>query len=261
MLGKQDHYTGRQLWNDMPEWKRKKDAPIARFFFRPISYYISAWCANRGISANTVSYTSILFAVIGCICFLIPGYWWHIAGALWFNVWYISDCVDGNIARSIRKQPFGAFADATSSYILVGFMGACIGYAVYLDGGLFIESGCALMIVIGALGTTSDTMMRLIYQKYKNSEKELQEKGVLDAEYDQRTDESATTSLVVRLEEWLGIGGFLAFFILLAAIFNALDLIIFYCFVYYGGSFVLMTFKYCRQAIKLSKEHQDRMVN
>ena len=77
--------------------------------------------------------------------------------------------------------------------------------------------------------------LRLIYQKYKSCERELQDKGILQVEYDQRIDENATTSLLVRLEEWLGIGGYLVIFILLAAIFNALDIIVFYYFCYYGG--------------------------
>lgn len=259
MLEKKDHYTGREFWKDLPEWKRKKDCTLCRYFYRPLSFFVSAWCANRKISANTVSYFSIFFAVLGCICFITPGYYWHLAGAVLFNIWYLSDCVDGNIARSIKKQPFGDFADATSSYILVGFMGASIGYAVYNDGGYFVEPGCVLLVLLGSLGTTSDTMMRLIYQKYKNSERALQDKGVLQIEYDQRIDENATSSLLVRLEEWLGIGGYLAFLILIAAIFNALDLIIIYCFCYYGGSFVLMTLKYCMKAIKLARENGDKM--
>ena len=39
----------------------------------------------------------------------------------------------------------------------------------------------------------------------------------------------------------------------------ALDIIVFYCFCYYGGSFVVMTLKYCRKAIKLAKENEDKM--
>lgn len=32
MLEKKDHYTGRELWKDMPEWKRKKDVHLCRYF-------------------------------------------------------------------------------------------------------------------------------------------------------------------------------------------------------------------------------------
>ncbi len=78
--------------------------------------------------------------------------------------------------------------------------------------------------------------------------------------YDKRADANATTSWLVRLEEWFGIGGYLSFVILLATIFNALDVIIIYCFIYYGGSFVIMTVKYCKKAICLAKENQDKML-
>ena len=48
MLEKKDHYTGRELWNDMPEWKRKKDVHLCRYFFRPISFYISSGVQGGG---------------------------------------------------------------------------------------------------------------------------------------------------------------------------------------------------------------------
>ena len=54
------------------------------------------------------------------------------------NMEKISIIVPCYIARNVKKQPFGAFADAASSYILVGFLGACIGYSVYTDGGMFL---------------------------------------------------------------------------------------------------------------------------
>ncbi len=86
----------------MPDWKKKKDCALARFFFRPISFYESAWCARHGINANTVSYISIIVAVLGCVCFISNNYTCWIIGAILFNVWYLLDCVDENLARSYR---------------------------------------------------------------------------------------------------------------------------------------------------------------
>lgn len=252
-------YTGKYFRDDMPEWKRKKDCGIARYFYRPISFYISAWCANHNISANGVSYFSILFAILGSVCMLFPNYWMQITGAVFFNLWLLFDCVDGNIARSVRKQPFGEFADATSSYILVGFMGAAIGYSVYLNGGLLIPAGQSLCIIAGAWAGTADTMMRLIYQKYQASLREHQDAGIMPAEYDQRTDHSQTTSWLVRIEEWFGMGGYLPVFILIAAIFNMMDIILAYCVLYYGGAFVMMTYKYIKKAIMAADKYGDQM--
>lgn len=252
-------YTGKYFHDTMPEWKRKKDCALARYFFRPWSFYISAWCANRGISANTVSYWSVLIAIIGALCFLVDNYWWHIAGGILFNVWYMMDTVDGNLARSVRKQPFGVFADSMSSYSLVAFMGAPIGYAVYCDGGVLVGPGMPLAIVIGAFASTGDTLMRLIYQKYKATERELHDKGVIEIEYDKRLDENASTSLIVRLEEWLGVGGYLCLFVLLAAIFNALDILLIYIFVYYCGACIVMMAKYIHKAIIAANKYGDKM--
>lgn len=107
-----------------------------------------------------------------------------ICGAVLFSVWSWLDCVDGNLARSVRKQPFGEFADSMSSYILVGLMGSAMGIAAYNFGGTLLKPGNAWIILLGALASSADSLMRLIYQKYKNTEKELSEKGVLEIEND-----------------------------------------------------------------------------
>lgn len=252
-------YTAKYFRESMPEWKRKKDCLMCQYTFRPWSFYLSAWLANIGVSANTVSFASVFVSIIAALCFLFDNYWCHVAGGIMFNVWYMMDTIDGNLARSIRKQPFGAFADSMSSYVLVALMGAPIGYAVYCKGGLFVEPGVVWMIVMGSFASMGDTLMRLVYQKYKATERELQDKGVLNVEYDQRIDEKASTSLLVIVEESLGVGGYLCIFVLLASIFEALDIIVAYIFIYYGGSCILMLAKYAKKAIKAANEYGDKM--
>lgn len=249
------HYTGKYFRDSMPEWKRKKDFFLARVFFREPSYYVSAFCANMGIRANTVSFFSALVAICGAIFFLLPGYTNHLIGAIIVALWNLLDCVDGNLARTIGKQPFGGFADAMSSYILSGVICTAIGVAVYECGGLFVEKGCVWIIVIGAYASASDTLMRLIYQKYKNSEIELAQMGVVEVEYDKRLDQAQTTSWRVRMESWLGIDALLNFVILLSAILNCLDIVIIYCVVYFGGACIYTITNLIRKASKTAKEH------
>jgi len=55
-------YTAEYFRKDMPEWKKKKDPIFARFFYRPVSFYISAICANMGIKANVVTIFSVFVA-------------------------------------------------------------------------------------------------------------------------------------------------------------------------------------------------------
>lgn len=246
-------YSYKYFRDSMPEWKRKKDPMVARFFYRPISFLVASICAKCGISANTVSYFSILIALVGCGCFVTGNHCFHIAGAILFNLWLLLDCVDGNLARSVKKQAFGEFADATSSYVLVALMCTTMSFAVYFDGGLLVATGCVWVILLGALSSTADTLMRLIYQKYTNEERELISKGLLPQETDVFKDHSKASSFTVWMAETMGIGGILPLLILVAVLFHSLDLILVYCFFYYCGSATIMILKYIRKAIVKSK--------
>ena len=246
-------YSYKFFRDSMPEWKRKKDAMVVRFFYRPISFFVASLCAKCGISANAVSYFSIIIALLGCVCFLFDNHIFHIVGAVMFNLWLLLDCVDGNLARSVKKQAFGEFADATSSYILVAFMCTSMAFAVYFEGGLLVGSECVWVILAGALASTSDTLMRLIYQKYSAEERELVAKGLLDKGTDEMQDHGRVASLSVWMAETMGVGGVLPLLILIAVLFHSLDLILIYCTLYYCGSAFLMILKHIRKAIVKSK--------
>lgn len=243
-------YTAKYFKENMPEWKRKKDPILSRIFYRKVAFGVAAVAANVGISANTVSYFSAIVGVVACFCFLPVSHVAHIIGAVLINFWLILDCTDGNLARSVKSQPFGEFADGVSSYILVGLMCSMMGAAVYFEGGLFVPEGSPWIILIGALASSSDSLMRLIYQKYKNTERDMADKGIIEIENDVRTDHSQVGSFRVRAEAELGIGGLLPIAILFAAIFQALDVVVLYCFVYYGASCLLATHIYVKKAIK-----------
>lgn len=243
-------YTAKYFKDEMPEWKRKKDPILSRLFYRRVAFGTAAIAANIGISANTVSYFSAIVGVVACLCFLPISHVAHIIGAILINFWLILDCTDGNLARSVKSQPFGEFADGISSYMLVGLMCSMMGVAVYFEGGLFVPEGSPWIILIGALASSSDSLMRLIYQKYKNTERDMADRGIIEIENDARTDHSQVGSFRVRVEAELGIGGLLPIAILFAAIFRALDVIVLYCFVYYGVSCLLAAMIYVRKAIK-----------
>lgn len=252
-------YNYRYFKDDMPEWKRKKDPILTRLFYRKVAFFGAALCANLGIAANTVSYASIIVALIACVLFLFKSHALAITGAILINIWIVMDCIDGNLARSVKQQPFGEFADGISSYILVGFMCTCMGFSVYRTGGLIFEAGNPWIILIGALASSSDTMMRLIYQKYKATAMEMIKEGKIESEEDKRTDRNEVGSFRVRVEAELGVGGILPIAILIASIFNALDLVVMYCFAYFGFSCVVMSLMYIRKAIKHTKEYEEKI--
>lgn len=247
-------YTSKYFKDNLPEWKRQKDPILSRLFYRPLSFYGAAFCANRGISANTVSYLSAIIAILAAFLFLIDSYKVNIVAAGLVNVWLFLDCVDGNLARSVKKQPFGDFADSISSYILVAVMCTTMSTVVYRNGGYFLDAGCVWIVIIGAIASSSDTLMRLVYQKYKASARELVDKGVIEPEEDKRTDNTQVNSLQVRLESDFGVGGILPILVLMGTVFRFLDIIVLYCFIYYGGACVVTSLIQIRKAMKHTKE-------
>lgn len=253
---KKKYYSIKTMRASIPAWKRQKDPILTKLFYRPLSFIFASFCANHGISANTISYISTIEAIVACSFFLFGTYTCNIVGAVCINVWLLMDCIDGNLARAVKKQPFGEFADSSSSYVLVGLMGSCIGFAVYEQGGCFIDAGCKWMILMGAIASSSDSLMRLIYQKYKNVERKMADLGILEVEHEKRIDNAHVGSFKVRVENELGIGGILPFAALICSIFNALDIFVIYCFCYYGASFVVSTIILIRKAIIKARQNE-----
>ena len=248
-------YTPKYFKEDMPEWKRIKDPPTSRIFYRPISFYIASIATRMRISANTISYFSLIIAICSCICIGIPNNIINIIGAILVNVWLILDCVDGDIARTVKKQPYGKFADGISSYVLVSLLGIALGFAAYFNEGFLIEQGSIIIILLGTLASMGDTLMRLIYQKFKNTTYELIEEGIIKSnEKEKREKETQTNSLLVRIESDFGIGGIIPILVLISAIMHKFDLIVLYCFVYYFFSSIIMSIKYIVKAIRRTKE-------
>ena len=218
----------------MPDWKKKKDPLIAQVFYRPISFYLSSFCANRGISANSVSYFSMYVAILSCVCYFLHDHTCHIIGAFMVNIWLLLDCVDGNIARSVKSQPFGEFADAASSYLLISFIYISIGYAIYEEGGFFVSKGNVFILLLATFATVSDSFMRLLFHKYNAELSRV--KGIYPkvegSNLLNHTKSGEVPSFRERIGEALGIGGFLPVFILLFTFFRMADLIIYFVFLY-----------------------------
>lgn len=253
-------YTYKYFKDAMPDWKRKKDPILSRLFYRRAAFLTASICANVGISANTVSYASAILGVIACGLFLVNNHVATIIGAVLVNIWLIMDCTDGNLARTVKKQPFGEFADGVSGYILMGLLCTCMGFSAYRTGGIIFEAGNPWIILIGAFASSSDSLMRLIYQKYKATAQEMVDAGVMEKEEDKRTDKSQVRSFRVRVEAEMSLGGILPLLCLLGAIFNAVDLVVIYCFLICVLSFVVMTMMYVMKAIKHTRDYENRGV-
>lgn len=240
-----------------PEWKRKKETFIGKVLYRPLSYVISCMLANMGVKANSVSYFSILVTIIGCALFVCDNHMCHIIGALFFILWAILDCVDGDMARTIGKQPFGDFADAISCYILQGLMCTTMGVATYHSGGVLFEPSNYLIVFIGSIASTANCLMRLIYQKYLSAEKDLVEKGIIKKTEDVWKDKDQVSNFKVKFKETMGVGGIFPFIVLFAVIYNALDIVLLYCLALYGIAFLYTSYGYVKRTVITAKQYEE----
>jgi phosphatidylglycerophosphate synthase len=244
-------YTAKYFHDRLPEWKRKKDPILSRVFYRPLSFAFSAFFSNIGWTANMVSYLSAVVALIACACFVLGA---PIAGAVLINMWLLLDCTDGNIARSVRKERYGDFADSMSSYICVGLMFCCMGFAAYRTGGALFAPGNPWVILMGALAGSSDSLMRLLYQKFLNST------VAQGAEVNRSEDpdqQGGINRIRMKVDAYVSLGGFLPLAVLLASIFDFLDVVVVLWLAYYGLTFVASALYLVRKTFKVNAADND----
>lgn len=224
-------YPPKYFHDGLPEWKRRKDPVLSRVFYRPVSFVLSSLFCEIGLSANMVSYLSALVAIAACACFIagLP-----LAAATLVNAWLLLDCADGNIARCVKRERYGDFADSMSSYVCVGLMFACMGYCACRTGGAFFEQGDARVVLIGALAGSCDSLMRLLYQKYLNSG---YEQGVKPTKSEDPERESGINRIRMKVDAYVSLGGFLPAAVLLAVVLEALDVVVVLWAAYYVTTF------------------------
>ena len=110
---------------------------FSRHTYLKVSIYVSWLFLHTNISPNQVTFISLITGLTGCYFLTLPG-WYPIIGVILFNLAYIFDIVDGDIAR-FRKicSLSGAFFDRLTTAIFDPLMYAALAYGVYLKLGAF----------------------------------------------------------------------------------------------------------------------------
>lgn len=107
-----------------------KDAPMARWVDRKLSWRLSLRLARTAITPNQVT---IANTILGLACgwmFAIPGYWSRLAAAILFLVSITIDGVDGELARlKMSETNFGGKLDVVTDNIVhvAVFIGIYVG--------------------------------------------------------------------------------------------------------------------------------------
>lgn len=241
-------YSTKYFYNNFPAWKRKKDSLLVRYTFRPISFVLSSLCANLGIQANAVSMFSTCIAFLASLMFVFNNYVCRIIGACLVAVWMILDCVDGNLARSVKKQAYGEFVDSCSSYCLIASLFICVAIGSYQAGGVLFEAGNVYILIIGAIASISDPLSRLLYQKFLSCTQEYEKDSTKE-----KTQESKLRKLQDRIDKEIGLNGIFIPGIIVCAIFNWLDIFVIVYALYYLGELLVALLFFNYKTIKYNK--------
>lgn len=240
-------YTLRDIRASLPPEKNRSDSYWTRWVLRPVSIP-TAWLFLRfGISANAVSYSSGLIAILGGILMASGDFAWIAAGAAVLNLFAILDCADGNVARVTKTTgPWGAWADALGGYAAYAsvLLGSGIAAQYLAPGELpgletlaipLPEGGWA---AVGGLAAVANLFMRLAYQGYKNV-----------------AGGGASSEIAgeKRLSENLGVTGFLIPATFVGTLTGTLPWIVLFYAAFYGAGCAYSVTKLVRKVERLAK--------
>ena len=215
-------YSLKQFVSAHPKWKKKRDAILTRYIYRPCSFVIAWMFANLGISSNAVSRLTMLWGILACLIYLIPGKLAGVMASGMVFIWIILDCADGDLARTVGALPYGEFLDAAGGYILNGLLFNILGYRAYFDVNSVLYHD-PIIVLAGAIAASSDSISRLIYQKYVNSCYELGQNGKV-------AHDGGNAKLIDRVRVWvdmnLGVGGILPVLLMITNFWGGLYMIV-----------------------------------
>jgi phosphatidylglycerophosphate synthase len=134
------------------EWVCRPPAAVVVYFLR-----------NTPITPNQVTFLSVLVAAAsGAMFALLPGHLWLVLAALVFELSFVLDCADGQLAR-LRKtsSPLGHLLDFLMDEIKAMFIFACVAYRLWHGSGedLYLIAGLAGLFAL-ASGLTLTSFMR-----------------------------------------------------------------------------------------------------
>ncbi len=120
----------RRLARALKEETAFKDALLARWIDRNLSWRISKKLALTSVTPNQVTFANTIVGLTSAWLFAFPGYWLRLIGSLLFLFSIIIDGVDGELARlTMTETKFGGTLDVVTDNIVHAavFLGIFLG--------------------------------------------------------------------------------------------------------------------------------------
>ena len=240
-------YPPKLFASSISKEKKMKDAFICRFFVRPLSYIVASCFATIGISANMASFLGFLCGLTS-VGFVLAAFFsgidiFVLISIILFIVWSILDCVDGNIARTVKSGKYGDFFDAVAGYIFPGLYFAVLGFYASDIYDVVFDSTFSLISLFSTISAVSFLTLLLFNKKFDENSLEYSSK---DTQIGKTSFSKRIVSLARKALNEISFGGLMPFLFLFAYFFHFLTFIIFvysicfivfsfmgYCFLFY----------------------------
>jgi len=165
---------------------------------RQLGYYLSLLLIRLPVSANQVTFISMIVGLTGCALFTLGELTYNIYGSLLLVLSYALDYCDGVIAR-LKGQcsPYGAAFDDFVDWIVDTAIFAGLGYGTWIAGG---EIWWLWLGLIAAAGSTIDYIVDLIrVNRFFIARKAAEKEALPESERETEEEESGEKTLGQKL--------------------------------------------------------------
>jgi hypothetical protein len=102
------------------------------YFYRPLAFLLVKAIYSTNITPNQLTVISMIFGILGGICYSFGSYKAFIAGAVLYLTYNVVDCSDGQLARMKKNgTTVGRILDGVADYVVsvALYFGIAFGYA------------------------------------------------------------------------------------------------------------------------------------
>ena len=109
----------------------KYHSQYIKLFYRFLSEKVSPIMVKYNISANAISISRIIFAILAGVLYLSEYYIFHILSAIFLFIFSFFDALDGSIAQKTKKSYFGLWIDPLFDRLGLLIIFSCISLKLY----------------------------------------------------------------------------------------------------------------------------------
>ncbi|HEY1067397.1 MAG TPA: CDP-alcohol phosphatidyltransferase family protein, partial [Pirellulales bacterium] len=150
--------------------RRDAGNPLAIYVARPLALLLTAAVAPWGITAHQATLAALVVALAASGAFTLGGPGWFLLGALLWNLWYLVDHVDGQLARLKGQASLdGAALDYLMHHLVNVAVPASIGYGLFAVAGerMWLWVGFVWGLGLLVVGLVNDVRYKAFFQRLK----------------------------------------------------------------------------------------------